>query len=167
MDFFILFFIHIGTRKVFIPGITDHPHAQWMAQQARNFAIHLHETDMEATHLIRDGDKKFTPQFDEFLKAGGTEIVRLPVAAPNMNAYAERWCQSLQVEALDHFIILGENHLRYLVSEYLTYYLQHRPHQGLDNRLLTNAGHDPPSEGKILCQERLGGLLKHYYRKSA
>jgi len=25
----------------------------------------------------------------------------------------------------------------------------------------------PPTEGKIVCEEHLGGLLKHYYRKAA
>ena len=90
MDYFVLFFINIGSRRVFVSGITDHPHAQRMAQQARNLAIHLHETDMEASHLIRDGDKKFVEQFDAILDSGGTEIVRLPHASPNLNCYAER-----------------------------------------------------------------------------
>lgn len=123
---------------------------------------------MEATHLIRDGDKKYAQQFNEFLKAGGTEIVRIPPAAPNMNPFAERWCQSLQTECLDHFIILGESHLRYLVHEYLAYYHNCRPHQSMGNEPLIKAGNDlPPSTGRIVCQERLGGLLKHYYRKAA
>ncbi|RPI61145.1 MAG: integrase [Planctomycetaceae bacterium] len=168
VDFFVLFFIHIGSRKVFVSGITDHPHAQWMTQQARNFSIHLHESGMEATHLIRDGDKKFVEQFNEFLSAGGTEIVRIPPAAPNMNPFAERWCQSLQTECLDHFIILGQRHLRYLVGEYLDYYNHCRPHQSMGNQPLAQAGDSPPpSTGRILCKERLGGLLKHYYRKTA
>jgi len=168
VDFFVLFFIHIGSRRVFVSGITDHPHAQWMAQQARNFSIHLYETGIEASHLIRDGDKKFTEQFNEFLKAGGTEIIRIPPATPNMNPFAERWAQTLQVECLDRFIILGEMHLRYLVSEFLKHYLRERPHQGVGNEPLLKAGNDPPpSTGRILCQKRLGGLLKHYYRKAS
>ena len=47
------------------------------------------------------------------------------------------------------------------------YYHQERPHQGLGNRPLVGANPDPPSQGKIVCKERLGGLLKHYYRKAA
>lgn len=86
--FSILFFIHIGSRRVFVSGITDHPHSQWMAQQARNLTIHVNEAGMEATHLIRDGDKKFTEQFDESVESCGTKVVRLPAASPNMNAYA-------------------------------------------------------------------------------
>ena len=167
VDYFVLFFIHIGSRRVFVSGMTDQPHAKWMAQQARNLAIHLHETGMEASYLIRDGDKKFAEQFDAILESGGTKIVRIPRASPNLNCYAERWCQTLQHECLDHFIILGAKHLRYLVSEFLDYYHSHRPHQGLGNKLLTSTGHDPQAQGQIICKERLGGLLKHYYRKAA
>jgi transposase InsO family protein len=85
-----------------------------------------------------------------------------------MNAYAERWAQTLQTECLDHFIILGEQHLRYLVSEFGAYYNQHRPHQGVGNVPLAQASDGPPPEkGRVLCKERLGGLLRHYYRKAA
>ncbi|MCC6679480.1 MAG: transposase [Phycisphaeraceae bacterium] len=82
-----------------------------------------------------------------------------------MNAYAERWCQSLQVECLDHFIVLGEKHLNYLVSEYVAHYHKERPHQTLGNAPPMGLG--LPGEGEVVCRERLGGLLRHYYRKAA
>ncbi len=49
---------------------------------------------MQATHLIRDGDKKFIEQFNAILEAGDVKIIKLPPAAPNMNAYAS-CCTSL------------------------------------------------------------------------
>jgi hypothetical protein len=56
------------------------------------------------------------------------------------------------------------------LSEYLVYYHQHRPHQGLDNRPLgwteTAAEADRPLD-EVVCQERLGGLLRHYQRRAA
>ena len=52
------------------------------------------------------------------------------------NAYIERWIQSAQQEALDHFIIFGKTHFDYIVAEYVAYYHECRPHQGLDNKLL-------------------------------
>src|SRR5262245_27418011 len=54
-----------------------------------------------------------------------------------MQAFVERWIQSVQVECLDHFMMLGQKHLDYLVSTYVSYYHEYRPHQGLDNALLS------------------------------
>ena len=45
-------------------------------------------------------------------EAEGTEVKRVGPVAPNLNAYAERWVQSLRVECLDHFVVLGGGHLR-------------------------------------------------------
>ena len=98
----------------------------------------------------------------------GTKIVKTGVCAPNENAFAERWAQTLQVECLDRFIILGQSHLRVFVGEFVAHYLGERPHQSLGNRPLNQAADaKPPEKGRILCKRRLGGLLKHYYRKAA
>ena len=167
IDYFILFFIHVDSRRIYVSGISPHPNAAWVAQQARNFSMHVAEQGQEASHLIHDCDTKFTDHFDGILEAEGVDIVKTVPVSPNLNAYAERWCQSLQVECLDNFVVLGEKHLRYLVSEFVTYYNRERPHQSLGNKPLTQTSKDPPSStGEILCQERLGGLLRHYYRKA-
>ena len=34
-----LFFIHLGSRRVWLAGGTPQPHAAWVAQQARNFSM--------------------------------------------------------------------------------------------------------------------------------
>jgi len=79
--------------------------------------------------------------------------------------------QSFKSEALDHFLVFGEDHLRLLCSEFLVHYHNARPHQGRDNRPLSGA--EPPewtgtiTADAILCEERLGGLLKHYSRQAA
>jgi hypothetical protein len=91
------------------------------------------------------------------------------------NAYAERWVQSLRVEALDHFLILGEKHLAHIVSSYVEHYNFERPHQGRGNVPLPDAASSAAGEPRILkfptgavkCRERLGRLLKHYYRAAA
>jgi putative transposase len=87
--------------------------------------------------------------------------------SPNLNAFGERWVQSVQVECLDHFVVLGEDHLRYLVREYVDYFNTERPHQAMDNCTLAGPAERAPCEGEVLCRERLGGLLRHYYRKAA
>jgi len=121
-----------------------------------------------ATYLIHDRDTKFTAQFDAMLEAEGITVKEPTAKSPNMNAFAERWAQTVQVECLDHFVVLGEDHLRYLVSEYVDYFNAERPHQAMDNRPLTATPETTaPADGEILCRERLGGLLRHYYRQAA
>jgi hypothetical protein len=65
--------------------------------------------------------------------------------------------------------VFGEDHLRYLVSEYTTYHNRFRPHQALGNRPLS--GEPPPAVtgpvSAVVCEERLGGLLLHYRRQAA
>ena len=89
-----------------------------------------------------------------------------------MNAYAERFAQTLRRECLDHFLILGERHLAYLVKEFLIHYHQERPHQSKGNVPLGEADEPEPRvmkfpSGEVKCRQRLGGLLKHYYRAAA
>ena len=145
VEFFILFFIHIGTRRVFLAGATAHPNGSWMAQQARNFSMHASEIGLPPSHLIRDGDRKFTEHFDAILQAEGVEVMKLPPASPNLNAFAERWAQTVQQECLDHFIVVGERHLQVILSDFLDYYHQERPHQSLGNRPLIGAAAAPPT----------------------
>jgi putative transposase len=169
VEFFVLFFIHIGSRRVHIAGMTAHPDSAWMTQQAANVAMFFAEQEVKPQFLLRDFDSKYTPAFDALLEADGMEIVPVGPRAPNLNAHAERWVLSVKSECLDHFIVFGETHLHYLIDEYVDYYNECRPHQGIGNELLTGILSppitDPPAAG-IVCDERLGGLLKHYRRAS-
>lgn len=122
-----------------------------MAQQACNLRVRWQDRDQPASCLIHDRAGKFTAQFDAIMKSESTKVVLLPPPAPNMDIYAERWVQSLKHECLNHFIVLGERHLRYVVSHYLARYLTERPHQSKDNAPLPagspqgqNAGTIPP-----------------------
>lgn len=124
------------------------------------------------THLIVDHDTKFSGSFDAIFEAEGAQVKRVGPLAPNMNAYAERFVQTLRVECLDHFVVCGEKHLRHLVKEFVAHYHEERPHQGRGNVPLTVADPDEPSvlpfpKGEVVCRERLGGLLKHYSRVAA
>ena len=172
VDMFVLFFIHVGSRRVFVSGVTANPDGTWMAQQARNFAMVASEGPKPATHLIRDRDTKFTAKFDEILGADGIKPVRTQPRSPNMNAFAERFVLAAKRECLDHFVVFGEKHLRYLIDTFIRHYHRNRPHQGLDNRPPDSVNEPEPAilaspTGKVECEEQLGGLLKHYYRKAA
>lgn len=170
VDYFVLFLIHVGSRRVIMAGMTPNPTAAWVTQQARNMAMEFHEQDHEPTHLIRDNDGKFPAQFDEIFKSENVKVVRTAIQAPNMNAFIERWIQSLQVECLDHFVVFGEDHFRYLIESYLVHYNGLRPHQSLDNLPLDGHVLEPPVDWKpeqVACAESLGGVLKSYSWKAA
>jgi putative transposase len=170
VNVFVLFFIHLGSRRVYLAGLTAHPDRQWVAQQARNVSMFFADEPVKPKYLIRAHDSKFAREFDDLLKSDGMETVKVGPRAPNMSAHAERWVQAVKHECLDHFLIFGEAHLRHLLSEYLAHYHGERPHQGLGNQPLTGAPPPAPAEpltlGAIVCAERLGGLLKHYTRRA-
>ena len=81
------------------------------------------------------------------------------------NAYAERFVRSIREECLSRVIPLGERHLRWVVGEYVKHYHLERNHQGLGNELIDPGGE--PRLGRVACRQRLGGLLRYYYRKAA
>ena len=95
---------------------------------------------------------------------GGTRGSRVPYAAPNANAYAERFVRSINEECLDRIIPIGEGHFRRALSEFVTHYHRERNHQGLENTLIEGAR--VTDAGGVQRQSRLGGLL-NFYRRAA
>ena len=171
VDVFVLFFIHVDSRKVYLAGMTTNPDNTWMKQQARNVCMHWDGWKVKPTHLIRDFDTKFSKDFEAILKEENVEVKRVGPMKPNLNAYAERFVQSIKQECLNHFICFGEDHLRYLCSEYVTWYNTCRPHQGKDNKPLKAATcrkwKETDLAREVVFTPRLGGLLKHYHRRAA
>ena len=84
VEVYVLFFIHVGSRRVFIPGVTAHPNDAWVTQQARNFAMHLGDQGMKLTHLIIDHDTMYTAAFDTVLEAEDADVMRVGPLAPNL-----------------------------------------------------------------------------------
>src|SRR5262245_50375884 len=39
VTYYVLFFIHLGSRKIYVAGMTPHPHERWMVQMARNVTM--------------------------------------------------------------------------------------------------------------------------------
>ncbi|MFO0825081.1 MAG: hypothetical protein U0792_18490 [Gemmataceae bacterium] len=111
VDLHLLFFIHIGSRRVLISSATAHPDSEWVTQQARNVSMQMDEWGLTASMLIIDRDTKFTKSFDAVFQVNSTEMKRVGPRSPNMNAYAERFVQTLKIECIDHFVVCGEKHL--------------------------------------------------------
>ena len=163
---FAMVFLNVATRRVWISPATRHPTEVWVEEQARAFIEHAKAEDLQVGLVTRDNDQIYKRGFDRVMTKAGIRAKRLSLRSPNLNAFVERFIQSIQVECLDHFLVFGEKHFDYLVREYLEHYHQERPHQGLGNRLIS--GEPPPNgKGEIHCRTRLGGLLKHYYRDAA
>lgn len=174
-------FIHLETRRVFVTPGTFQPDEVWMEAQARAFVEHATARHLTCAIVMRDRDGKFTAAFDQVFKDRSIQVKPVGPQAPNLNAFVERWIQSLKHEALDHFIAFGQEHFDHIVSEYAAYYLERRSHQGIGNVLLPRSGSvsaetPAPAEkcefppcllADVQCESRLGGLLKHFYRIAA
>jgi len=83
---YVLFFLEVHTRRVFVAGCTAHPTGAWVAQQACNICWDLRDAGVHATILLRDRDTKFGHPFDAVFAAQGVRVVRTPVRAPRANA---------------------------------------------------------------------------------
>ena len=168
VTYYILFFIHLASRKVQVAGVTPHPDAAWMVQMARNITIDTWGFLAPGQYLIHDRDGKFCPAFQHTIDEAGVKRVPLPPRSSNLNAYAERWVRSVKEECLSHVIVFGERALRYALTQYAVHYHQERPHQGTGNVLHMISPHrETVRKGAIQCLERLGGLLKYYGREAA
>jgi putative transposase len=167
VTFYLLFVMELATRRVYFAGCTISPNDAWMRQIARNL------TDAEAgfvngkRYLLMDRDSKFCEAFRDILEQADVRPVRLPPRSPNLNAYLERFFRSLKEECLERIIVFGETSLRKAVREYLSHFHGERNHQGLGNRLIEPVCEVGCVDGDIACRERLGGLLRYYYRNAA
>jgi putative transposase len=169
VTYYVLCFIHVGTRKVYLAGITRNPTDAWMRQVARNLTSSGDDLTSKRRYLIRDRDTKFTSGFDMVFKSIGIEALKLPARSPNLNASAERFVRSIKEECIDRMSFFGEPMLRHAVELHLVHYHTERPHQGLENTISFPAAVEPdtPANGTVECRERLGGLLRFCHRRSA
>jgi len=165
--FMVFFVIEVSSRKVKIAGIHHAPAEPQMLQWARNLTDAQDGFLKDKRFLIHDRDPLFTKKFHQTLKATGVRCLKMPRRSPNLNAYAESWVRNIKQECLNKMILFGERHLRHVVSEYVEHYNTDRPHQGIGNRRINEPTAPPPQDGPVLCRERLGGLLKSYYREAA
>jgi len=160
-----LVFMHVDSRKVLATRATPHPTSDWMCRVAESFPIMVKQLGSQPPPdiLVRDNDVLYSREFNESLMREGVKPYPLPIKAPLMNAYIERWIKSLKTERLDHFIPVGGKHLDYLISDFVEHYHHERPHQGIGNKPIM-CGDSPTTAGEIKCDTRLGGLLRHYHR---
>jgi putative transposase len=162
---FAFFIIELKSRKVIHVNVTRSPTDLWVAQQLREATPY----GQTPTYLIRDNDRKFGPSFAHVAATSGINVLRTPYRTPQANAVCERFLGSVRRECLDHVLILHEKQLHRLLKNYIFYFNQARPHQGLGQRIPEPAmlSIPPPNQpGQVLSVPVLGGL-HHDYRKVA
>ena len=114
-----------------------------------------------------DRDAKFSQAFRITLEQGGLEAVRLPPRSPNLSPHIERFMRSAKEECLGRMIFFGERALQAATVDFLEHFHAERNHQGIGNLLIVPRKEVGRTTGKIVCRERLGGLLRYYYREAA
>jgi putative transposase len=161
---YVFFIIELGSRRVVHFGLTRNPTDAWVAQQLRE-ATAFGEAPR---FLIRDRDCKYGEAFMRVAKGTRIEILKTPYRAPKANAICERFLGSVRRECLDHILILGERQLYGVIKEYVQFFNEARPHQGIQQRIPAEIQSErrANSAGKIISFPVLGGL-HHNYRRAA
>ncbi len=167
VTYYVLFFIHLESRRVDIAAVTVHPDERWMRQIARNMTMEGYGALRDCRYLLHDRDTKYTQSFRAIIASGGVEPLVLPARSPNLNAYAERWVRSVKEECLSKVILFGERSLRRALSEYVEHFHAERNHQGRGNVLLFPRGTNIRRDGPVRCRERLAGLLRYCHQEAA
>ncbi len=166
MTYCVLVFMRVGSRQICLAGFTLAPDSEWMKQIARNLTMAGQGMLDGCRYLLHDRDSKFSAAFDEILRSAGIEPLTLPPRSPNLNAHLERWNQSVKEECLSKIILFGETSLQHVLSNYVQHFHGERNHQGKENVILFPAATDRIGKScrEIRTRQRLGGLLKFYYR---
>jgi transposase InsO family protein len=167
VTYYVLVVMELATRRVQMAGMTPHPTMAFVQQCARQLTDPIDGFLLGKRYLLHDRDTKYTQAFDALLKDSGVEPIVLPPRSPNLNAHCERFVRSIREEVLHHMIIMGEESLRVVLTQYLAHYHAERNHQGLDNQLIAPASNVGSCSGQVRRRARLGGLLSYSYRDAA
>jgi hypothetical protein len=164
VTYYVLFFIHLESRRISLAGITRHPDQAWMQQIARNATGVTWGFLEQRRYDLHHRDAKFCSLFRATLTAGGIKPIQLPARSPNLNSYAERWVRSVKEECLSKLILFGEDSLRRAVTEFIEHFHAERNHQGKGNLLLFPAEKvgQHRTRSRVRCRQRIGGLLRYY-----
>lgn len=150
-------------RQIVHFNITEHPPAAWTAQQV----IDAFPYDAAPRWLLRDRDAIYGEAFRQRVAGMGIEEVLSAPSSPWQNPYAERLIGSIRRDCLNHVVVLGEQHLRRVLTGYLAYYQGSRTHLSLAKDAPTPRRVQGVTEGDVIAFREVGGLHHHYERRTA
>ena len=160
---YVMILLYHERRRVVHFNVTEHPTAQWAAQQV----VDTFPYDEAPRFLLRDNDGIYGVDFQRRIKGLGIEEVLTAKRSPWQNPYAERVIGSIRRDCTDHVIVLGERHLRRILGDYFAYYHGSRTHLSLQRNAPVPRELEPPDGGVVRSIPMVGGLHHRYTRRAA
>jgi putative transposase len=159
-----VFIILVHDRRCIVHfNITEHPTAQWTAQQM----IDAFPWETAPRYLLRDRDSIYGEAFQQRVGNMGIEEVKIAPRSPWQSPYVERFIGSIRRECLNDVIVLDERHLCRVLQSYVNYYHDWRPHRSLEMDAPEPRPIQPPDLGPVRKWPEVGGLHHHYERMAA
>jgi transposase InsO family protein len=150
--------VRLHRRDLVWINVTTNPAAEWVARQITE----AFPWDGAPRYMIRDRDRIYGTVVTRRLRAMRVRDKPIAPASPWQNGFAERLIGSIRRECLDHVVVLGEAHLRWIPKSYADYYNSVRTHRSLHkDALISRPIHQT---GFIRPHPILGGLHHHYVR---
>jgi putative transposase len=159
---FVLVILAHPRRRVHF-NVTEHPTAEWTAQQV----IEAFPWDEAPRYLLRDRDRIYGTSFRRRVRNMDIEEVLIAPRSSWQNPYVERLIGSIRRDCLDHVMVLHERHLRRLLTGYFHYYHCWRTHRALAMGCPMPRPVQRPEDGPIREVPEVGGLHHHYERRAA
>jgi len=150
-------------RRLVHLNVTPHPSSLWATQQITEAFPY----DRTPKYLLRDRDGIYGERFLQRVRSMGSKQVLIAPRSPWQNPYAERVIGSIRRECLDHVIVLNEDHLDRILTEYVRYHNESRTHLSLDRNSPQPREVEPPGKGKVVAIPHVGGLHHRYTRVAA
>jgi transposase InsO family protein len=145
-------------RRIMWLGVTANPTAEWVARQLTEAC----GWEAAPDYIVRDRDCAYGEAYVRRLRAMGIRDRPISPRSPWQNAYVERLIGSIRREVLDHVVVLGERHLRQVLSSYMAYYNEARTHLSLNKD--APVPREVQNIGRLLAKPHLGGLHHQYVR---
>jgi len=163
---FVLVILSHDRRRIVHFNVTSNPTAEWTAQQV----VEAFPWDTAPKYLMRDRDGIYGNAFRDRVKGMGIKEVISAPRSPWQNPFVERVIGSIRRECTDHLVVLGENHLKAILAEYIEYFNADRTHLSLgkdspDGRPVQRA--ESAGGSKVIALPRVGGLHHRYELKEA
>lgn len=160
---FVLIILSHDRRRILHVNVTAHPTAAWTARQLQEAC----GSDEIPRYLLRDRDAFYGEHFHRQAAALRIKEVTTAPRSPWQNPYAERMIRSIRRDCLNHMIIVGERHLKRILSSYVDYYHDARTHLSLAKDAPAGRAVQPTEKGRVVELKQVGGLHHFYTRMAA